>query len=97
MEGGPSRVGGNYWCNNNNLISLEGGPTYFSGQFDCDNNPISQIYKLFPNHKSFMDSLDYDYLRGTSIIKWKFQEALEEAGIEMLKRIAGWNWIQNNL
>ena len=40
-----------------------------------------------------MDSLDYNYLRGTNIVKSRFQEALDELGIKMPKSIKGYNWI----
>jgi len=56
-------------------------------------NPIWEIYKLFPNYKSYKDSLDYDYLRGTSIIKWKFKEALDEIGIDLPESITGYKYI----
>ena len=40
-----------------------------------------------------MDSLDYNYLRGTNIVKSRFQEALDELNIEMPNKINGYNWI----
>jgi hypothetical protein len=40
-----------------------------------------------------MDSLDYGYLRGTNVVKSRFQEALEEFGIEMPESIIGYNWV----
>jgi len=92
LEGGPIIVGGDFDCHNNHLISLEGAPIY-GGDFYFKWNPIYNISILFPGHKAFMDSLDYDYLRGTNIIKWKFQEALEEFGIELPETIEGYNYI----
>jgi hypothetical protein len=40
-----------------------------------------------------MDSLDYSYLRGKDIVKSRFQESLDEAGIKMPNKIEGYNWI----
>jgi hypothetical protein len=93
LEGAPREVGGDFHCENNNLTSLEGGPTKIGGNLYCNGNPIHSIYKLFPNHKAFMESLDYDYLRGTTIIKWKFKEALDEFNIKMPESIPGWKYI----
>ena len=94
LEGGPSHVdGGFFYCNNNQLITLEGGPREVGGYFDCGDNPIHSIYKLFPYYKAFMDSLDYNYFRGTNIVKIRFKEACEEAGIRMPEKIEGYNYI----
>jgi carbamoylphosphate synthase large subunit len=40
-----------------------------------------------------MDSLDYNYLRGKSIDRKRFEEALDELGIETPEYIKGWKWI----
>jgi hypothetical protein len=40
-----------------------------------------------------MDSLDYNYLRKTDIVKSRFQEALDEQGIKMPNKIEGYNYI----
>jgi len=93
LEGGPNHVGGGFDCINNQLITLEGSPIEVGGYFYCYDNPIHSIYELFPYYKAFMYSLDYGYLRGTDIVKMRFQEACEEAGIRMPKKIKGYNWI----
>ena len=93
LEGAPKEVGGNFYCDYNNLIGLEGAPSYVGGDFWCEGNPISFIYQLFTNYKSYLDSLDYDYLRGNSIIKWKFKEALDEVGINIPESITGYKYI----
>jgi len=102
LEGAPSHVGDLFDCSNNKLVTLEGAPIEVgfnadmeseTEYFDCENNPIYQIYILFPNRKSFMNSLDYNYLRGTDIVKMRFREACEEAGIKMPKKIQGYNYI----
>jgi len=93
LEGGPSHVSGDFYCYENQLTSLEGCPSEIGGDFDCDYNPIHQVYRLFKNYNSFKDSLDYGYLRGMDIVKYRFKEALEEAGIEIPDKIEGYNWI----
>jgi hypothetical protein len=94
LEGAPIEVGGHFWCNANKLISLEGLPKNLDiNGFECERNPICDLYKLFPNHKSYMDSLDYNYLRGTNIVKRRLEEALDEVDIKMPKSIYGYRWI----
>ena len=34
------RVGGSFYCSNNQLTSLEGAPQYVGRNFFCDNNPV---------------------------------------------------------
>ena len=93
LEGGPREVGGGFVCRYNKLTTLEGGPREVGGGFYCSDNPIYSVYQLFPDHKTFMDSLDYSYLRGTDIVRLRFKEALDELGIKMPKSIKGYNWI----
>ena len=99
MKGAPNEVGGYFICYRNQLINLEGAPiesasaTISITGIGCNHNPIFQIYKLFPNHKSYLDSLDYGYLRGTDIIKWRFKDALDEIGIELPEIIDGYRYI----
>jgi hypothetical protein len=93
LEGALRDVGGDFNCSENQLTSLEGGPRGVAGNFYCRMNPIWEVYRLFPDWKSYLDSQDYDYLRGTTIIKWKFQEALDELGIELPESIKGYKYI----
>jgi len=93
LEGAPNKVVGDFYCTYNNLITLEGAPILVGGRFVCNDNPISQIYNLFPDHKSFMQSLDYGYLRGDKIIKFRFEEALDELEIKIPRRIFGYEYI----
>jgi hypothetical protein len=68
-------------------------------QFNCRGNPIYEVYKFFYSHKYFIDSLDYNYLRGRNIVKSRFQEALDELNIiqhskfEVPKSIPGYEYI----
>jgi hypothetical protein len=93
LEGSPQEVGGHFYCYNNKLITLEGSPREVGGSFYCNDNPIYSVYKLFPDYKSYMDSLDYNYLRGTDIVKTRFKEALEEIGKKVPRKIEGYNYI----
>ena len=93
LEGSPREVGGDFNCNSNQLITLEGSPREVGGDFSCSYNPIYSVYRLFPDYKSFMDSLDYSYLRGVDIVRSRFQEALDEQGKKMPNKIEGYNWI----
>ncbi len=93
LEGSPNYVGDDFDCSSNKLTTLEGGPKEVGGGVYCGGNPIYSVYKLFPNYKSYLDSLDYGYLRGTNIVKSRFQEALEEIGKEIPKKIKGYNYI----
>jgi len=92
LEGSPREVGGDFWCNRNNLISLENGPEEVGSGFHCHENPIYEIFKLFRDYKQFKSLMDdYNYLRGNRIIRVRFQEACIEAGIEMPKKIEGYD------
>jgi len=92
LEGGPSFVSGNYSCFNNKLITLEGMPEQV-GKIDFSNNPVYVISKLFNNQKDFIDSLDWKYLKGNSIIKYRFEEACAEFGIAVPESIEGYKYI----
>jgi hypothetical protein len=92
MRGAPTEVR-NFNCKHNYLTNLEGGPSYVSGVFDCNFNPIWNIYYLFPDYKSYIDSLDYNYLRGNDIIKFRFNEAIDELGIEAPDYITEYKYI----
>jgi hypothetical protein len=93
LEGAPNRVGGNFYCAFNKLISLEGGPKEVVGEFWCIGNPIFRLYRLFPDRKSFMNSMDYGYLRGGTIDKFRFKEALDEFGLDFPESISGYKYI----
>ena len=44
LEGCPSWVGGEFWCNyNNNLETLEGCPRYVGGNFFCNHNNLTSL------------------------------------------------------
>ncbi len=93
LLGGPKEVGGYYNCVNNKLTSLEGGPKEVGDILYCIDNPIDNIYKLFKSYKKYQDSLDYNYLRGTNIVKSRLKEALEEIGETLPDKIKGYNYI----
>ena len=93
LEGAPREVGRDFYCDNNKLTTLEGAPREVGDVFDCENNPVYNIYELFNNHKEFMDSLDWDYIRGNKIVMSRFEEACAEAGIEVPESIKGYEYI----
>jgi hypothetical protein len=93
LEGGPEKVGGYFGCNGNKLTTLEGGPKEVVGEFWCIGNPIFRLYRLFPDRKSFMNSMDYGYLRGGTIVKFRFKEALDEFGLDFPESISGYKYI----
>jgi hypothetical protein len=37
------KVGGNFWCANNNLVTLRGSPREVGGYFDCSYNKLSSL------------------------------------------------------
>jgi hypothetical protein len=92
LEGAPREVGRDFYCDNNKLTTLEGEPERV-GAFYFFSNPIYTLYKLFNNYKDFMDSLDWNYIRGNKIIKSRFIDACEEAGIEVPESIEGYEYI----
>jgi len=93
LEGAPREVGGAFDCKNNQLTTLKGAPERVGGSFLCRYNPVYNIYELFYNHKDFMDSLDWDYIRGNNIVMSRFIDACEEAGIEVPESIKGYEYI----
>ena len=93
LLGCPSYVGGDFNCDNNKLTTLEGGPNEIGYDFYCSGNPISNVYNIFNDYKEYQDSLDYNYLRGTDIVKSRFEEALQEIGKTAPKSIKGYNYI----
>lgn len=93
LNGSPNKVYGDVNVSNNKLITLEGGPRDIEGNLYCRDNPIWEVYKLFSDWKSHMYSLDYNYLRGDSIVKFRFQESLDDLGIKIPESIKGYTYI----
>jgi hypothetical protein len=95
LEGAPQKIGGHLICRDNKLISLEGCPLMEMGIIECNNNPIFQIYKLFLTHESYLESLDYGYLRGENISKRRLEKALEQSNINIVlpKSMKGYKYI----
>jgi hypothetical protein len=93
LEGAPVEVGGYFCCNNNELKTLNGLPKVIGGFFDCSRNYINEVYKLFATLRKFKSSLEYEYLDGANIIKYKFKEACEELGVKMPDSIPGYEYI----
>ena len=43
LEGAPKKVGGNFYCSNNNLTSLKGAPKEVGKDFNCSNNNLTTL------------------------------------------------------
>jgi hypothetical protein len=93
LEGSPERVRGDFFCRSNQLTTLKGTPSYIGSYFDFRFNPVHNIYILFKDKKNFMESLDWDYIRGNKIVKSRFIDACEEAEIEVPESIKGYEYI----
>jgi hypothetical protein len=94
LENGPIEVGEYYDCSKNMLTTLkEIEKVKIGGDFYCDKNPISPIYNIFGNVKSYIESLDYNYLRGTDIVRGRFMKACDNAGIIMPESVEGYNYV----
>ena len=86
-------------CASNNIASTEGIKK--SKLFRFQDNPIYVIYRLFCSYdrsyyqsaSDFMDSLDYNYIRGNSIVKSRFSEVCDEYGIKMPNELYHYSWI----
>lgn len=95
LEGCPRSVGGDFYCSYNQLTSFE-GPRYIERDFLCDDNPIFSVWEIIsPDWKwdsSIMDLFnDYDALRGNDIVLDRFNEFLEEIGLEPVQKVDGYN------
>ena len=96
LEGCPKVVGGYFYCFNNQITIVKNELQFINigGDFEIEDNTIYNIYKLFPDFKSFQDSLDYNYFREPNlIVKHRFEEACGEAGIEVPEKIEGYKYI----
>jgi hypothetical protein len=81
-------------CSNNKLITLEGCPEKISGYLKCDENPIYEVYRIFKTYDRYKASMDYKYLRGTEIIKIRFDKACQDANINKVPdSIPGYKYI----
>ena len=79
LEGCPKRVGGYFSCSYNPLTIINWNDVYtLTTYVNLEDNPIFQVYKIFPNPKTFIDSLEWNYfVEPNIIIKNKFVEACE--------------------
>ena len=96
LEGCPKEVGVDFYCRNNKLTIIKDEIQFMniSEDFLIEDNPIYEVYKLFPDFKSFQNSLDYNYFREPNlIVKLRFKEACQEAGIRVKRVIKGYQYI----
>ena len=99
LEGCPKEVGGDFSCYNNQLTIINWNDVYTLNpiSFNLVGNPIFQVYRIFPDFKTFKDSLEWNYFKEPNIIiKERFVEACEilseETGIKIKipKKIKGY-------
>ena len=106
LEGCPKEVSGDFWCNDNQLTIINWNDVYTLNptRINLEDSPIYEVYKIFPDFKTFIDSLEWNYfkepnnyLKGPNIIiRNKFVEACEileeETGrtIKIPKKINGY-------
>ena len=99
LEGCPKTVGGDFYCYNNLLTIINWNDIYtlYGTSFVLVDNPIYEIYNIFPDFKTFIDSLEWNYFKEPNIIiRNKFVEACEilseETGIKIKipKKIKGY-------
>jgi len=89
LEGIPKLIGrGGIVCESNKISKLyrDLELTSCEGAFKIGYNPIHQVYKLFNDFKKFKTSLDWNYFKDDGTIYLdRFNDALEEAGINIIK------------
>jgi hypothetical protein len=93
LEGASKKIGGYFDCHKNKLISLEGLPEKIGGVFNCEDNPIYEVYRLFGSYERYKASLDYNYWRGTDIVRGRFKKALNEINRNPPNFLYGYKYI----
>jgi hypothetical protein len=86
LQGGPTKIGKNFSCNNNNLKDLVGGPVEVGGQYLTFGNPLTSLVGAPVKLKKGFYSDLVDFNEG----KWNYLgwiQALEEAKSKNFTRI----------
>lgn len=92
FNGGPEYVGYLFDCRFNQITSLDGLGEV--GDFlELGSNPIDNLLTVFKTLTNLKKSMDYSYLRGTSIDTIRFKQACDEIGVRMPDKIKGYNYI----
>ena len=80
LKGGPKYIDGDYDCSYNYLTTLDGVAEYGVNEFECGMNPINDLYKFFPDLKTYLDLQDtYKFLRkDCKIVRHLLEEVFEE-------------------
>ena len=57
------KIGGKFYCDNNQLTTLEGAPREVGGDFICYHNPVANetlknIFRLMKKGKSYLESIE---------------------------------------
>lgn len=78
LEYGPKEVHGELIISENYITTLEHIPTCYT-YIQLNYNPVKNLCDLFGRHTdTFINSLDYNYLRGNKIDRKRFNEAYSE-------------------
>jgi hypothetical protein len=93
LKGSPIEVEHDFICVKNNLTTLEGCPEKIGAELYCNDNPIYEVFAVFGTFERYQESLDYKYLRGTNIVRGRFEKACEDAEIKMPDSIKGYKYI----
>jgi hypothetical protein len=91
LKNGPT-ISEHYNCSHNKLKTLEGLPEK-TGILYCDGNPVYEVFAVFGTFERYKASLDYNYWRGTDIVRGRFNRACEDAGIKMPRTFEGYEYI----
>jgi hypothetical protein len=96
LRGCPKEVVGNFNCYSNQLTIINDELEFVKIMlnFNIQGNPIYEVYRLFSKFKYFKDSLDYNYfISPNQIVRHRFEEACQEAGITVPEKIIGYEYI----
>jgi hypothetical protein len=91
LEVCPKTVGCDFSCYNNQLTIINWDDVYTLNpiSFNLESNPIFEVYRIFPDFKTFKDSLEWNYFKEPNIIiKERFVEACEILSEETGKTIS---------
>jgi hypothetical protein len=80
LEGCPTSVGDGFYFHKNQLTIINWDDVYTlnATYFNLEDNPIFEVYNIFPDFKTFKDSLEWNYFKEPNIIiRNKFVEACE--------------------
>jgi hypothetical protein len=98
LQGAPSRVPGDFYCENNQLWTFKGAPEFIGDNFYCDGNKIDEIWNLFEIPK-YIDWLnDHDAIRMSEneqpyVVLDRLNSFLEDIGKEPVEKLKNYKTI----